>query len=67
MSALPQFSNIDLLGNRKRVVHLDPQIADRAFDLRVAQQELNRSKVPCLLKGEPEGRQEAVFNSLLQM
>jgi hypothetical protein len=46
MSALPQFSDVDLLGNRKRVVHLDPEIADCALDLRVAQQNLNCSKVP---------------------
>ena len=36
MSALPQFSDVDLLGNCKRIVHLDPQIADRALDPRVS-------------------------------
>jgi hypothetical protein len=42
MSALPHFSDIDLLGYGERVINLDPEIADRALDLRVAQQELNR-------------------------
>jgi len=28
MSALPRFSDVDLFGNGKRVVHLDPYIAD---------------------------------------
>jgi hypothetical protein len=36
MSALPRFSDIDLFGNGKRIVHLDPEIADRTLDLRVA-------------------------------
>ena len=49
MSALPQFSDVDLLGNCKRIVHLDPQIADHAFDPRVSEQELNCSKIPCLV------------------
>jgi hypothetical protein len=45
MSALPQFSDIDLLGNGKCVVDLDPEIANRALNLRVAQQKLNRSEI----------------------
>jgi hypothetical protein len=45
MSALPQFSDVDLLGNGKCVVDLDPQIANHALNLRVAQQNLNRSKI----------------------
>jgi hypothetical protein len=36
MSALPRFSDIDLFGNGKRIVHLDPEIADRTLHLRVA-------------------------------
>ena len=36
MSALPQFSDVDLLGNGKCVVELDPKIANRALNLRVA-------------------------------
>jgi hypothetical protein len=39
MSALPRFSDVDLFGYSKRVVHLDPQIADRTLNLRVAKQE----------------------------
>lgn len=45
MSALPRFSDIDLLGYGERVIDLDSEIADRALDLRVAQQELNRPKI----------------------
>ena len=37
---------MDLLGYGERVINLDSEIADRALDLRVAQQELNRSKTP---------------------
>lgn len=39
MSALPHLSDIDLLGYGERVINLDSEIADRALDLRVAQQE----------------------------
>ena len=45
MSALPRFSDIDLLGYGERVIDLDSEIADRALDLRVAQQELNRAQI----------------------
>ena len=45
MSALPRFSDIDLLGYGESVIDLDSEIADRALDLRVAQQELNRTKI----------------------
>ena len=45
MSALPRFSDIDLLGYGERVINLDSEIAHRALDLRVAQQELNRPKI----------------------
>ena len=31
------FSDVDLLGHGKRVVHLDPEITHSALDLRVAQ------------------------------
>jgi hypothetical protein len=37
MSALPHFSDVDLLGYRECVIDLDSEIADRALDLRVAQ------------------------------
>ncbi len=45
-SALPQFSNVNLLGNCKRVIDLDTEISDGALDLRVTQQQLNSAKVP---------------------
>jgi len=37
MSALPHFSDVDLLGYGKRIINFDSQIADRTLDLRVAQ------------------------------
>ena len=50
MTALPLFSDLDLLGNRKRVVDLDLEVApNRALNFCVAKQQLNRSKVPRLL------------------
>ena len=36
MSALPHFSDVDLLGYNERVINLNSEIADRALDLRVA-------------------------------
>jgi hypothetical protein len=45
MSALPHFSDVDLLGYGKRIIDFDAQITDRTLDFRVAQQELNRSKI----------------------
>ena len=45
MSALPRFSDVDLLGYGKRVIDLDSEITDCTLDLGVAQQELNRSKI----------------------
>ena len=44
MSVLPQFLDVDLLGNGKRGVDLDPKIANRALSLSLAQQKLNRPK-----------------------
>jgi hypothetical protein len=38
MSALPHFSDVDLLGYGKRIIDFDSQIADRTLDFRVAQQ-----------------------------
>ena len=32
MSALPHFSDVDLLGYGERVINLDSEIADRALD-----------------------------------
>ena len=43
MSALPHFSDVDLLGYGKRVIDLNSEIADCTLDLGVAQQELNRN------------------------
>ena len=45
MSALPHFSDVNLLGHGKRIIDLDSEIADRTLDLRVAQQKLNCSKI----------------------
>src|SRR5437764_239759 len=42
-------SEFDLFRDAERVLDLDPEIADRAFQLRVAEQKLNRSQVPSLL------------------
>jgi hypothetical protein len=44
MSALPQFSDVDLLGNGKRGVDLDPKIANPALKLSLAPPKLNRLK-----------------------
>jgi hypothetical protein len=41
-----------LLGYGKRIIDFDSQIADRTLDFRVAQQELNRSKVACFFVDE---------------
>ena len=44
MSALPHYSDIDLLGYGKRVIDLDSEIADCTLDLSVAQQELSGAR-----------------------
>lgn len=49
MSALPLFSDVDLLRYGERIIDLDSEIADRILDLRVAKQELNCSKIPRFL------------------
>ena len=38
-------SNLSVLGKGKSVFHIDPQIADRVFDLAMAKQDLDRTKV----------------------
>ena len=43
MSALPLFSDVDLLRYGERIIDLNSEIADRTLDLRVAKQELNRT------------------------
>ena len=45
MSALPHFSDFDLLGYGQRVIDLDSEIADCTLDLRITEQELNGSKI----------------------
>ena len=42
----PSDSDINLFGNRERVVDLDAEIAHHAFDLGVAEQELHGSQIP---------------------
>jgi hypothetical protein len=42
-------SEFNLFRDAERVLDLDSEIADRAFQLRVAEQKLNRSQVPRLL------------------
>src|SRR5271154_4190969 len=42
-------SQLDLLGNAERVIDLDAEIAHRAFELCVAEQQLNHSQIPCPL------------------
>jgi len=39
----------DLLGDAERVLDLDAEVADSAFELRVSEQKLNRSQVPRFL------------------
>jgi hypothetical protein len=45
MSALPHFSDVDLLGYGKRIIDFDSQVTNGTLDFRMAQQELNRSKI----------------------
>ena len=37
-AALPGFSDVDFLADLKRIVHLDAEVPNRAFDLGVAKQ-----------------------------
>jgi hypothetical protein len=48
----PGNSDLNLFGNRERVVNLDAKIADRAFDLGVAEQELHGSRIHCAAVGQ---------------
>ena len=50
MSALPHFSDVDLLGYGKGVIDLNSEIADCTLDLGMAQQELNCSKISRFLE-----------------
>ena len=41
MSALPFISDINMLGYGKCIVYLDAEVAQRALDFRVSQQQLD--------------------------
>ena len=45
MSALPLFSDVDLLRYGERIIDLDAEISDSALDLSVAKQELDGAQV----------------------
>ena len=45
MSALPLISDVDLLRNRKGVIHLDAKVANRALDLAVPKEQLHGSQI----------------------
>lgn len=45
VSALPQFSDVDLLGNNQGVVYFDAQVPDGAFNLSASEQKLNGTKI----------------------
>ena len=46
MTALPRCSDVDLLGDRERVIDLDAKVSDRALHLGVPKEQLNRAEVP---------------------
>ena len=41
----PGISDLDFLCDLKRIVHLDAELAHRAFNLRVAKQDLNGTQI----------------------
>ena len=43
MSALPGYSDVNLFSYGQRIINLDTEIPDGAFNLRVAQEDLHRS------------------------
>jgi hypothetical protein len=45
VAALPRCSDVDLLGDRERVIDLDAKVSDRALHLGVAKEQLNRPEV----------------------
>ena len=49
MSALPHFSDIDLLRYCKRIIDLNSEITDCTLDFGVAAQKLNYSRFPVFL------------------
>jgi hypothetical protein len=46
VTALPQYSDVDLFGDGERVIDLDAEVPDRALYLGVAKEQLHRAKVP---------------------
>ena len=46
VSALPQFSDLDLFGNRKGIVDLDAEVSHGALDLGMTQQKLDGPEIP---------------------
>jgi hypothetical protein len=46
VAALPRCSDVDLLGDRERIVDLDAEVPDRALHLGVAKEQLDRAEVP---------------------
>jgi hypothetical protein len=49
-------SEVCLLGEDQGVIHLDPEISDSAFQLRVVEQELTRAEIACALVDERDLR-----------
>jgi hypothetical protein len=45
VAALPRCSDVDLLGDRERVIDLDAKVSDRTLHLGVAKEQLNRPEV----------------------
>jgi hypothetical protein len=41
--ALPVISNVDLFGNRKRIIHFNAEVASRALNLGVTKKKLHGS------------------------
>jgi hypothetical protein len=46
VAALPPCSDVDLFGDRERIVDLDAEVPDRALHLGVAKEQLNGAEVP---------------------
>jgi hypothetical protein len=45
-TALPRYSDVNLLGDREGVIDLDAEVSDRALHLGVPEEQLNRAEVP---------------------
>ena len=46
VTALPQWSDVDLLCDGERIINLDPEVPDRALHFGVPKEHLDRAKVP---------------------